>query len=151
MTTLVTAAQILQLRRMVAEPTTATYNDALLIIFIEKYPLLDELGEAPFDWLGSSPPTPIANTEWLPTYDLNAAAADCWDEKASVVAANYDFAADGGNYSRSQVYEMYMKQARYYRSRRSMRTVKMVKYPEEPYVNRDDLVIKVDNLYPPEP
>jgi hypothetical protein len=151
MTTLVTAAQINEIRRMVAEPTATTYNDALIVAFIEKYPLLDELGEEPFDWLATVPPTTTANTEWIPTYDLNAAAADILDEKATTVMSNYDFSADGGNYSRSQQFEMYSKQARHYRSRRSIGTFKAVKYPEEPYADRDDLVIKVDNLYGPEP
>ena len=40
----VTAAQIAQMRRMVAEPTAATYTDDLLEDIIELYPTIDELG-----------------------------------------------------------------------------------------------------------
>lgn len=114
-----TAAQIAQLRRMVAEPTVTTYSDAALTTFIETYKCLDERGTAPY-WLDVStePPTETANVDWVPTYDLNAAAADIWAEKAGTLASNFDFSADGGNYSRSQAYEQAMKQSRYYSARR---------------------------------
>jgi hypothetical protein len=100
--------------------------------FIEKYPLLDTLGEEPFLWIAGVPPTSTINTEWIPTYDLNAAAADIWDEKAATVAANYDFSADGGTYNRKQQFDMYSQQGRHYRSRRVIRTIRMVQSPEEP-------------------
>ena len=209
MTTLVTATQIADLRRMVAEPTTTTYSDALLTATIEKYPLLDEQGEAPFtlgtqtitttvdadsaaaqkvlnvastvgfrtgksvrinsggvrdetktidsivagvsltmttnliythtalqaDAVAYNSPLPLIpteNDEWIPTYDLNAAAADIWQEKAATWIALYDFSADGGNYSRMQVYEAMQTQARYYRSRRSASVVRLHQWPEEP-------------------
>ena len=125
MTTLVTAAQISQLRRMVAEPTTATYDDATLTTYIERYPHIDQFGELPLDAWG------LANANWTATYDLAAAAADVWEEKAAIVAGKFDFAANGGNYSQSQQYEQYMNQCRYYRSRRMPSTVMLVKYPPE--------------------
>jgi hypothetical protein len=132
MTTLVTATQLADLRRMVAEPTTATYSDATLTAIIEKYPHLDEQGEDPFTLSSATPPVHVANAEWMPTYDLNAAAADVWEEKAGAVAVLYDFSADGGNYSRGQMYQSLMAQARYYRSKRTPTTMRMVKWPEEP-------------------
>lgn len=125
MTTLVTAAQIAQLRRMTAESTTATYSDATLTTYIEKYPHIDQFGEQPLDEWGE------ANADWTATYDLAAAAADVWEEKASGVADQFNFAANGGNYSVSNKYEQYMKQCRYYRSRRMPSTMTLVKYPEE--------------------
>lgn len=129
MTTAVTAAQIAQLRRMVAEPATTTYSDALLTSLIESYPTLDENGESPRIHAADSarpvtytaymdPLDLIANQDWIATYDLNAAAAQIWEEKAAVPAADFDFTADGGNYSRSQVYEQAMKQARHYAAKR---------------------------------
>lgn len=121
----VTAAQISQLRRMVAEPTTTTYSDALLTSMIEAYPHMDEWGETPLDAYGE------VNADWTATYDLNGAAADIFTEKAAAVANKFDFSADGGNYSQSQQYEQYMKQARYYRSRRLPSTVALVKFPQE--------------------
>ena len=132
MTTLVTAANLADLRRMVAEPTTATYSDALLTLTIEKYPLLDEQGEEPFTLSSATPPVHVVNTDWMPTYDLNAAAADVWQEKAATWVTLYDFSADGGNYSRMQTYNAMQTQARFYRSRRAMGTTRLHQWPEEP-------------------
>jgi hypothetical protein len=126
MTTLVTAAQIAQLRRMVAEPTTTTYSDAILTEYIERYPHIDQYGETPVDDDGE------ANADWTATYDLSAAAGDVWEEKASTLAGDYDFTQQGaGSFSRSQAYEQAMKQCRYFRSKRLPSTASMVKYPKE--------------------
>jgi hypothetical protein len=128
----VTAAQIAQLRRLIAEPTTTTYSDALLIDAIMLYPHMDEYGETQYDDDG------YINADWTPTYDLNAAAADVWNEKASAVAHRVDFSADGGKYSMSNQFEQYMKQARYFRSRRMPSTARMVKSPQEWDSQSDD-------------
>ena len=56
-----TAAEIAKLRRMVAEPTTATYSDALLTSMIEAYPHIDEYGESPLDDDGE------VNDDWTAT------------------------------------------------------------------------------------
>lgn len=121
----VTASMISTLRRMVAEPTTTTYSDAVLTEYIERYPHLDQYGETPLDDYGA------VNANWEETYDTNAAASEIWAEKAAAVASKFDFSADGGNYSQSQQYEQFMKQARYYRSRRIPSTVRLVKFPQE--------------------
>ncbi len=127
-----TAAELARLRRMVNEPETTTYDDILLAQYIEKYALMDERGQEPYTWDRSTePPTKDANENWIPTYDLNSAAADIWDEKAAVVAADFNFSADGGRYDRGQVAEMFVKRARYYRSRRAIRTIMPVVYPTE--------------------
>lgn len=120
-----TAAQIAQLRRMVAEPTQATYDDTTLTAYIERYPHIDQFGESPLDEWGE------ANTDWTATYDLAAAAGDVWEEKASAVATKFDFSANGGQYTQSQQYEQAMKQCRYFRSRRMPSTTLLVKSPEE--------------------
>lgn len=114
-----TQAQIEQLRRMVAEPTSATYSFDDLAAYIEAYPLLDSAGVAP------------GNSAWSPTYDLHAAAGDIWEEKAAAYAALFDFSADGSSFQRSQQYLQMMQQARYHRSRRSPRTGTLIKWPEE--------------------
>ena len=132
MTTLVTAAQISQLRRKIAEPTDAIYTDAVLTTYIETYPHLDQWGEEYLDAWGE------VNSEWEPTYDLNAAAGDLWEEKASAVASKFDFNADGGSYTQSQQYEQYMKQCRFYRSRRMPTTLRLIKSPEEGRINGTD-------------
>lgn len=126
-----TAAQIAQVRRMVAEPTTTTYSDATIKSYIEAYPCIDERGEEPYDWdTSTDPPHQDANADWIPTYDLNAAAADLWDEKAATLAQDYDFSADGASYSRSQAYEAAEKRSRYYRSRRQPKTFTLRPEPE---------------------
>lgn len=124
------AAQIVQMRRMTGETTTANYLDIDIQSYIETYPLIDPRGEEPYTWdTSTEPPTKEDNDNWIETYDLHAAAADIWEEKAAVVASRFDFMADGGNYSRSQEYEHYMKQARYHRSRRSFGTITTTPWP----------------------
>ena len=137
-----TAAQKAQLRRMVNEPTTATYSDAQIAAFIEAYPLPDVRGESPYvEPFGVSDTTiPGAlpdNDDWTALYDLNAAAADVWAEKAAAVAANFDFSTDGQSFNRSQAYDQYMRQSRYWRARRSNRTMRIMPTPRP---DADELV-----------
>ena len=125
-----TAAMAARLRKMVDEPTEATYDDDLIDDYIEAYALLDVLGNDPYEIdFSTEPPTLSERDEWIPTYDLNAAARDIWEEKAAAIAEDFDFSADGGKYSRSQKFEQYMKKARHYGSRRSMKTIKLHPYP----------------------
>lgn len=116
---------------MVAEPLATTYSDVLLTAKIEEYPCVDELGEEPYTWLLTSPPTTSVNTEWIATYDLHAAAADVWQEKAAALADKFDATADGSTLNRSQMYQNAMHQVRYHASRRKMRTVRSWKSPKE--------------------
>jgi hypothetical protein len=130
-----TADQIARIRRMVHEPTTDPYTDALIAEYIERYPLLDPRGVNPGYWdTATTPPTFTANDQWIPTYDLYAAAADIMEEKAAQLMANFDFSADGGSFHKSDEYEQHMKQARFYRSRRSSYTIEQVPVPNR----RDD-------------
>ena len=115
-----TAAMAAQLRRMVDEPTEDTYDDDLIDDIIETYPLLDVLGNDPQDVdFSTTPPTISETDDWIPTYDLNAAAAQIWGEKAGAVSDEFDFNADGGSYSRSQKKKQYSDNARWYSSRSS--------------------------------
>jgi len=83
-----TTAQINKLRRLTAEPSTSeVYTNTVL------EEVLDE-----FDG------------------DLYAAAAEIWDEKAAAVSGNYDFEADGGKFSRSQMAAQYTENANKYRA-----------------------------------
>lgn len=125
-----TAAMIAEIRRMVDEPGITVYTDALITGFIERYPLMDALGTNPLEVDSSTePPTLSEKDNWIPTYDLHAAAAIIWEEKAAAVAENFDFQADGGNYTRSQKYEQYMSKARWHTSRRSAKTIRMFVEP----------------------
>jgi hypothetical protein len=102
-----TADQIAQLRRMVAEPDATTYSTPVLSAILAGYPLPDTEGRDSDD------------ATWVGTWDLNQAAADIWQEKAAAVAVNFDFAADGGDYKRSQVAAQMLKMAQTYRAKRS--------------------------------
>jgi hypothetical protein len=110
------AADIARLRRMVAEPTDASgYTDPVLSAALERYPLIDA------DGLDST------DADWTAVYDVNAAAAEVWQEKSASVAAAYDFDADGASFKRSQQHAQAAKMARYYASRRAPGTVQMVR------------------------
>ena len=111
------AADLVRVRRMIAESGTATYTDAILVTTIAEYPVLDVAGETPRLTSGS------VNTDWTATYDLASAAADIWTEKAAAVSDEFDFTADGGTFSRSQAVEQYLKQAAMWRSRRTARSI----------------------------
>lgn len=125
-----TAEQIARLRRMVAESGTGTYSDSDMAMYIERYPLMDERGVDPYDWdTSTEPPTKDAEDDWIPTYDLNLAAAEIWDEKASAIANKFTFSADGGSYDTSKQVEQYERRARTYRSRRAARTIRAIMKP----------------------
>ena len=124
-----TAAMAERLRRMVDEPTEDTYDNDLIDDYIEKFPLLDVLGTNPGDIdFSTTPPTISEADEWIPTYDLNAAAAEIWEEKAAAISDEFDFNADGGSFSRSKKYDQYMANSRRYSSKRSAKTIKQ--WPE---------------------
>jgi hypothetical protein len=121
-----TADMITRLRRMVAESGSASYTDDMLSAAIERYPLPDELGAEPYTWsYTSTPPTKTENTWWIDTYDINAAAAEVWQEKAVTLAADFDFSADGASYTRSQSYQQAMNAARHYQSRAATRVIEL--------------------------
>jgi hypothetical protein len=118
----VSAADIAAIRRMTAV-TNTEYSDDEVTDIVERYPVADAAGNFP------TTPDGEVNADWTPRYDLHAAAADIWDEKASSLAARYDFTADGSTYHRSQAYNQAMQQARWHRSRRMIGTHRMVAYP----------------------
>lgn len=113
----VPSSTLARLRRIVAEPTTDTYTDIDLSEYVGRYPLADASGNAPTD------------TGWTGNWDLNQAAADIWEEKAAALAANFDFAADGGDYKRSQAYAQAMQAARNCRAKRQTGSLTMVVTP----------------------
>ena len=128
----VTADMISKLRRMISEPTDINYSDDDLETYIESWAADDEFGnKALIVDYSTTPYSYIANTLWTPTYDLNAAAAEIWEEKAADIQDQFDFAADGGNYSRSQKYQQAINMASRFKSRSKSRNVLMHKYPKE--------------------
>lgn len=67
---------------------------------------------------------PPSHAEWVPTYDLNAAAAEGWQRKAGLAASKFDFAEDDQRFNVGQIHNHCIAQARLYRNRagRSVRT-----------------------------
>lgn len=118
------AEEIARLRRMVAEPSTETYSDATLQAYIERYPLPDVNGEYQYldVYIGPNGPTQITNPLWVATYDLNSAAADVWDEKASALVGRTDYSADGLRINAAQLYDHAVARGKYYRSRKAAKT-----------------------------
>lgn len=116
---------------MVAESGTDPYSDTVLGEYIERYPVMDSQGEEPTEYdTSTDPPTEVERDDtWIPTYDLNRAAADIWAEKAATVAADYDFSADGANLNRSQPYQHCRQMSAYYASRARVDTIKPEVYP----------------------
>lgn len=104
-------ATVAQLRVLVVEPTSALFSDAQLADFIAQA------------WYWDSASRDPSHESWIATFDLNAAAAEVWQVKAGNYAADYDFAADGGRYDRSQRHAHAMQQARHYRVRSGPRPV----------------------------
>lgn len=115
---------ILKLRRMIAEQTDTTYTDGDLEDTIEEHAVLDSEGHAP------------ESDDWTATYDLNAAAAAIWEEKAAAYVGQYDFNADGGSFNRAQMHDQAMKMARHYHSRKRVGTISL--RPEPPLEKADD-------------
>lgn len=60
-------------------------------------------------------------------YDINAAAADVWRQKASLVASAYDFEADGQRMNRSQLFKQYTQMAQMFESQAAPMTARMVR------------------------
>lgn len=121
-----TDADLYRFRRMIAESDEATYTDEDLIEVLANYPLADAAGNWPYLTSGS------VNTGWVGTYDLASAAADIWDEKATLKAGNFDFTADGATFHKKQVYDNYAAQARKWRSRRAPGNHTALVYPTIP-------------------
>lgn len=59
------------------------------------------------------------------SYDLNAAAADLWRQKAASVAKAYDFSTDNHNLRRSQLMAQYRDMAKFYQAQSRPRVVVM--------------------------
>lgn len=120
----ITSDTLAKLRKMIGEPTEATYTDDDLGLRLAQEPVKDLAGTQPFyvDEL-QIPPILKLNLHWLPTYDLNKVAADIWLEKASACPSDqYDVSVDGNSYSRSQLYDHYMQNHRTYNARRKARS-----------------------------
>ncbi len=101
------AAELLRLERLAGEAHKAEsdrlLDDARLQnIADESAKVVDSAGLAP------------SASGYVDTYDLYAAAAECWREKAGIVVEQFDFETEGGMFKRSQQYKMFLAQATRY-------------------------------------
>lgn len=112
-----TAEQIAQLRRMTAEPSTATYSDAAVAAYITNHPVRDSYHRE------------VTDSAWVPTYDLAGAASDIWSEKAAALAADYNVTTDGASLARSEAYQHARDQAQFWQSRSAVGDLEMVSEP----------------------
>lgn len=113
-------ADISRLRRMVNEPTDVNgYDDDTIAAYISSWKAFDSEGRS-FD-----------ENDWTETYDLHAAAADIWEEKAATVSAKHDFSADGASFSANQMYTNFMEMSEHHRSRQKPTSKKTVSRPLE--------------------
>jgi hypothetical protein len=81
-----------QLARMVAAEAAPVLSDDELDDLLAMHRRIDAAHIAP------------SQDGWTPTYDLAAAAAEGWRRKAGKAAAMFNFAEDGQQFQRSQVY-----------------------------------------------
>jgi hypothetical protein len=121
---LVADEDVVRLRRMIAESTQTPYTDDILKETIALNPLIDRNDVEPLNTYTLT----IAGC-WVPTWDLNGAAADVWTEKAAAVACRVDTDADGLDIEQSVLHKHYLVQARFYGSRRVATSVQLM--PQE--------------------
>lgn len=110
---------LMRLRRYIAEPNPVKYSDNELTKRIESAAIMDKKGDKPDE------------PNWAPTYDLYLVASEIWLEKAGMVADEFDFSSDGGNFSRSQKSAAYLRQSSYYKSRSKGQSLMLVQRPLE--------------------
>lgn len=116
---------VLQLRRLINEVDESVYPDSSLLATLLLLPLRDRSGREP------------DHEDWEGRWDVYAAAAQIWDEKAARVVGTYDFSSDGASFQRSQIVQQYREQARYMRARGSAQSVPVSTWP----LREDDGVI----------
>lgn len=87
------------LETMVAASTEPTLTDDELMSLIAMARRPDVYGALPSD------------TEWVPTWNLAAGAAEAWRWKAGKASAHFDFSTDNQSFERSQIWDHCMQQA----------------------------------------
>jgi hypothetical protein len=83
-----------RLREMVAYDSEPLLSEAELWSLLEQARRADSLGVAP------------GESAWVPTYNLNSAAARGWEMKAGKCAGEYQFETDGQIFLRHQKHAM---------------------------------------------
>ena len=115
-----TAAQLATLKRYTNEDGAGdVYTDVLLTSILESYPVSDADGNEPDE------------SDWTATYDLHAAAAQIWGEKATAHACKVDAnMPGGGSYRNSQLLENAQRLEKYHNARARARGTRFTAYPK---------------------
>jgi hypothetical protein len=119
-------ALVARLRRMVAEPTSATYDDDTLRQLIADAVVTDMATVGRAGGLGG-----VVDARYVPQpaqFDLHVAAAIIWEEKvgALIGAGTFDFSADGESFALSQKVQQYQQRLAYHLARRRVRSVRQI-------------------------
>lgn len=97
------AAQITRVRQLIADVASDDFTDTDIQDTADAMARTkDSAGNAPVD------------TGYTDTYDLYLLAAELWRVKAGLVADEFDFNAEGGEFQRSQKYTMAIAQSKRY-------------------------------------
>lgn len=97
-----TSGQLATVKRRANESDNGMVSDEdIQLIADESGLIVDGSGYAP------------DHASYTTRYDLNAIAAEVWREKAGMVSGGFDFTAEGASFTRSQMYEQFMKMATY--------------------------------------
>jgi len=117
----VTADLVLRVRQLINETEDTTFRDEEIVDAIAAHALTDLSGRS--QWLNLD--ETIANTLWVPTYDVYLAAADLLEVKLAQVSCQVDVSQEGSQYTLSQRYDQLSRLITRYRSRRKSRVVKL--------------------------
>lgn len=102
-----TTEELTRLTRMAGESTKDTADRMLSDEQLQE--IADEVGRVKDD----SDLAP-EDTGYTNTYDLYRSAAECWREKAGMIAEGYNVVIEGAQYNRSEAFEHYLSQATRY-------------------------------------
>lgn len=91
-----------RLAAMAAATVAPTLDDDALDRALANAAAMDAEGRAPSD------------PGWAGAWDLNAAAAAAWREKAGLCSARFAFGTDGQSFQRQQVFDQCMRMAEWY-------------------------------------
>lgn len=115
-----TAAQLATLKRYTNEDGSGdVYTGDLLTSILESYPVSDSDGNEPDE------------SNWTATYDLHAAAAQIWGEKAATLVCKVDSnLPGGGSYRNSQLLDNAVKMEKWHKARARARGIRFTAYPK---------------------
>lgn len=91
-----------RLGKMVAATARPALSDTDLDALLDGAKTIDSEGRLATD------------ASWVPTYNLNAAAAEGWRWKAGMIAGDFNFSADNASYSKGEVQAKCLEMEKHY-------------------------------------